>query len=75
MAALERLYYSIISVKVFPEALTELFCLVKYRLSKGNVAGKTTGSELKADKNLQYMVAFNPTGATKLTFFNYQQIR
>ncbi|HTI57767.1 hypothetical protein [Mucilaginibacter sp.] len=59
--ALEKKYYPIVSTKVLPEILVELFGLVKDKLeqARSNIQNQLDAGN-KADSNMQYLVAFNP---------------
>jgi len=59
--SLQKKYYPVISTKVVPEILTELFNNVRSKLSqaKSNIQNKFDTDNLAAH-NLQYLVAFNP---------------
>jgi len=59
--ALEKKYYPIISTKVLPEILTELFGVVKSKLvqAASNIQNKLDVSRMPGH-DMQYLVAFNP---------------
>lgn len=59
--AIEKQYHPVISVKALPEALSELFNLVKDALSrvKSNITNPMKPESLSA-RELQYLVAYNP---------------
>jgi hypothetical protein len=59
--ALEKKYYPIISTKVLPEILAELFGVVKSKLvqAASNIQNKLDVNRA-AGHDLQYLVAFNP---------------
>lgn len=60
-AALHKRYYPVLSAKVVPEMLAELFTLVKAQLeqAKANIQNKMD-TETLSTLDLQYLVAFNP---------------
>ncbi|TWJ00923.1 hypothetical protein JN11_02186 [Mucilaginibacter frigoritolerans] len=58
---LEKQYYPTVSVKVLPEVLLEFFKLVKERLAQiKSGAGNSGDHSNSVDKDLQYLVAYNP---------------
>ena len=59
--ALYKRYYPVVSAKVVPEMLAELFTLVKSRLEQAsaNIQNKLDPENLST-LDLQYLVAFNP---------------
>jgi len=57
-AAIEKQYYPTVSVKAFPEKLTELFGLVKTRLIRANPAFVSELGLTAPD--MEYIVAYNP---------------
>jgi hypothetical protein len=58
---LEKQYYPTVSVKVLPEVLLEFFKLVKERLAQMKSGGGTSLDNANSvDKDLQYLVAYNP---------------
>jgi hypothetical protein len=60
-SALEKLYFPIISAKILPEMLSEMFGLVRKKLNRA-----TDNTEKNPDtkdirrQNKEYLVAFNP---------------
>ncbi len=59
--AIEKDYYPTISTKVLPEILSELFGLVKAKLTVAkSIIDKKSDTETTSGKLLQYLVAFNP---------------
>ena len=58
---LQKRYYPVISTKVVPEILAELFNQVKSQLvqAKSNIQNKLDMEQLSVH-DLQYLVAFNP---------------
>lgn len=60
-AELEKKYYPTISLKVVPEALTELLRAVNEKLVKSSSDyEKDRDTEDKGNLNFEYLVAFNP---------------
>jgi hypothetical protein len=59
--ALEKKYYPIVSTKVLPEILTELFGVVKSKLvqAASNIQNKLDVTR-SPGHDMQYLVAFNP---------------
>jgi len=59
--SLQKRYYPMVSTKVVPEVLAELFNEVKSQLvqAKSNIQNKLDTDRLTAH-DLQYLVAFNP---------------
>jgi hypothetical protein len=58
---LEKQYYPTVSVKVLPEILLEFSNLVKERLAQmKSGTGNSMDQGNSVDKDLQYLVAYNP---------------
>ena len=60
-ASLHKKYYPVVSTKVVPEILTEMFNKVKSQLvqAKSNIQNKFDAENMAA-LDLQYLVAYNP---------------
>jgi hypothetical protein len=58
---IEKRYHPTITAKVLPEIISEMFGMVKDRLSqvKSDIRNNLN-TEVRPDSNLQYLVAFNP---------------
>ncbi len=59
--AIEKDYYPTVSAKVLPEILSELFGLVKAKLTAAkSIIDKKLDTDVSSDSPLQYLVAYNP---------------
>ncbi len=58
--ALEKKYFPTISAKVLPEFLSELFHLVKSKLTHAKYSKESSHAHNPAGSALQYLIAYNP---------------